>query len=305
MYDVMIIGGGPAGLTTAIYTARAGLDTVLVENKFPGGQMLNTYEIENYPGYKAISGSDLANKMVEQVEALGVTIVYDVIKSYYLEDNVKRVETEYSGDLEARVAVLAPGASPRLLGVKGEAEFMGRGVSYCATCDGAFYKGKTAMVVGGGNTALEDALYLARFASKVYLVHRRDSFRAVGVLVDRIRESGIEVIYDSVVDEIVGDKTVTGVKVRNVKTDEVSDVALDGVFVAVGQTPGTRDLPSAIAMNGGYIVVNDRMETSVDGVYAVGDANDKVVRQVVTACADGAVAGYFISERMMKKKSEN
>ena len=301
MYDVLIIGGGPAGLTTAIYTKRAGLSTALIENKFPGGQMLSTYEIENYPGIKNISGADLAMKMTEQVTDLGVEMIYDSIKNYELYGDIKRVSTEYSGNIEAKVVVLSLGASPRLLGVDGEERLRGRGVSYCATCDGSFYKDKVAVVVGGGNTALEDALYLERFAKKVYLVHRRDEFRAVGVLVDRVKESKIEPIMNSVVTGINGDDKVSSMTVEDVVSGARRDIEVDGIFVAVGQTPGSDGLPEAIERTRqGYIKVNNKMETSVDGVYAVGDVIDKGVRQIVTACADGAVAGYYISERAMQ-----
>ena len=228
-------------------------------------------------------------------------MIYDSVKSYELDGEIKRVSTEYGGDIEAKVVVLSLGASPRLLGVDGEERLRGRGVSYCATCDGSFYKDKVAVVVGGGNTALEDALYLERFAKKVYLVHRRDEFRAVGVLVDRVKESKIEPIMNSVVTCINGEDKVSSMTVEDVVSGARRDIEVDGIFVAVGQTPGSDGLPEAIERTRqGYIKVNNKMETSVDGVYAVGDVIDKGVRQIVTACADGAVAGYYISVRAMQ-----
>ncbi len=301
-YDVIIIGGGIGGLTTAIYTARAGLKTLVIESKLTGGQMLSTYEIENYPGYKKISGQELALTITEQAESSGAVISYDGIKRLDLVDDIKRVVTDYDRELEARCVVLALGAEPRRLGVNGEEEYTGRGVSYCATCDGSFFKGKEVAVVGGGNTALEDALYLTRFAKRVRIIHRRDEFRSIGVLAERVKESNIEIMYDAEVTGIYGDKKVGEIAVLDKKSATEARISIDGVFVAIGQTPSTEILKgSAIEMNNGYIVVNKRMETNIEGVYAVGDATDKEVRQLVTAAADGAVAGYHISEYLMRK----
>ncbi len=301
-YDVIIIGGGIGGLTTAIYTARAGLKTLVIENKLTGGQMLSTYDIENYPGYKTISGQELALTITEQAESSGAVISYDGVKSLDLVGDIKRVVTDYDRELEARCVVLALGAEPRRLGVNGEEEYTGRGVSYCATCDGSFFKGKEVAVVGGGNTALEDALYLTRFAKRVRIIHRRDEFRSVGVLAERVKESNIEIMYDAEVTGIYGDKKVGEIAVLDKKSATEAHIPIDGVFVAIGQTPSTEILKdSAIEMNNGYIVVNKRMETNIEGVYAVGDATDKEVRQLVTAAADGAVAGYHISEYLMRK----
>ena len=301
-YDVIIIGGGIGGLTTAIYTARAGLKTLVIESKLTGGQMLSTYEIENDPGYKKISGQELALTITEQAESSGAVISYDGIKRLDLVDDIKRVVTDYDRELEARCVVLALGAEPRRLGVNGEEEYTGRGVSYCATCDGSFFKGKEVAVVGGGNTALEDALYLTRFAKRVRIIHRRDEFRSIGVLAERVKESNIEIMYDAEVTGIYGDKKVGEIAVLDKKSATEARISIDGVFVAIGQTPSTEILKgSAIEMNNGYIVVNKRMETNIEGVYAVGDATDKEVRQLVTAAADGAVAGYHISEYLMRK----
>ncbi len=301
-YDVIIIGGGIGGLTTAIYTARAGLKTLVIESKLTGGQMLSTYEIENYPGYKKISGQELALTITEQAESSGAVISYDGIKRLDLVDDIKRVVTDYDRELEARCVVLALGAEPRRLGVNGEEEYTGRGVSYCATCDGSFFKGKEVAVVGGGNTALEDALYLTRFAKRVRIIHRRDEFISIGVLAERVKESNIEIMYDAEVTGIYGDKKVGEIAVLDKKSATEARISIDGVFVAIGQTPSTEILKgSAIEMNNGYIVVNKRMETNIEGVYAVGDATDKEVRQLVTAAADGAVAGYHISEYLMRK----
>ena len=244
----------------------------------------------------------LALTITEQAESSGAVISYDGIKSLDLVDDIKRVVTDYDRELEARCVVLALGAEPRRLGVNGEEEYTGRGVSYCATCDGSFFKGKEVAVVGGGNTALEDALYLTRFAKRVRIIHRRDEFRSIGVLAERVKESNIEIMYDAEVTGIYGDKKVGEIAVLDKKSATEARISIDGVFVAIGQTPSTEILKgSAIEMNNGYIVVNKRMETNIEGVYAVGDATDKEVRQLVTAAADGAVAGYHISEYLMRK----
>lgn len=302
MYDVIIIGGGIGGLTSAIYTARAGLKTLILENKLTGGQMLSTYEIENYPGYKKISGQELAMTVTEQAEGAGAEINYDGVKSFDFNGDIKRIVTDDGNELEARSVVLALGAEPRRLNIEGEEKFIGRGVSYCATCDGSFFRNKDVAVVGGGNTALEDALYLTRFARNVKIIHRRDEFRSVGILAERVKESNIEVIYDTVVKKIDGDNKLNSITVFNKKEGVENKIAVDGLFVAIGQTPNTNIIKdSDIAMRDGYIVVNNKMETNIEGVYAVGDVTDKTVRQVVTAAGDGAVAGYHISEYLMRK----
>ncbi len=289
MYDLIILGAGPAGLTAGIYAARGGLNAVIVESKAVGGQAALTAEIENYPGFASVSGYELVSLMQAQCEALGVSFVFDAPVALALEGGVKRVETAYSGTLEARAVILATGALPRTLGIERESELMGGGVSYCATCDGAFFRGKPVAVVGGGNTAVEDALYLEKFASEVYLIHRRDALRADAILADRVKNSGVHIVWDSVVTALDGDKKLQSVTLKNVKSGDTSSLAVNGLFVAVGQKPATEGL-TGVELDGGYIVTDSEMRTSLPGVFAAGDVRKKTLRQVVTAAADGAVA---------------
>lgn len=289
MYDLIILGAGPAGLTAGIYAARGGLNAVIVESKAVGGQAALTAEIENYPGFASVSGYELVSLMQAQCEALGVSFVFDAPVALALEGDVKRVDTAYSGTLEARAVILATGALPRTLGIERESELMGGGVSYCATCDGAFFRGKPVAVVGGGNTAVEDALYLEKFASEVYLIHRRDALRADAILADRVKNSGVRIVWDSVVTALEGDKKLQSVTLKNVKSGDTSSLAVNGLFVAVGQKPATEGL-TGVELDGGYIVTDSEMRTSLPGVFAAGDVRKKTLRQVVTAAADGAVA---------------
>ena len=289
MYDLIILGAGPAGLTAGIYAARGGLNAVIVESKAVGGQAALTAEIENYPGFASVSGYELVSLMQAQCEALGVSFVFDAPVALALEGDVKRVDTAYSGTLEARAVVLATGALPRTLGIERESELMGGGVSYCATCDGAFFRGKPVAVVGGGNTAVEDALYLEKFASEVYLIHRRDALRADAILADRVKNSGVHIVWDSVVTALDGDKKLQSVTLKNVKSGDTFSLAVNGLFVAVGQKPATEGL-TGVELDGGYIVTDSEMRTSLPGVFAAGDVRKKTLRQVVTAAADGAVA---------------
>ena len=289
MYDLIILGAGPAGLTAGIYAARGGLNAVIVESKAVGGQAALTAEIENYPGFASVSGYELVSLMQAQCEALGVSFVFDAPVALALEGDVKRVDTAYSGTLEARAVILATGALPRTLGIERESELMGGGVSYCATCDGAFFRGKPVAVVGGGNTAVEDALYLEKFASEVYLIHRRDALRADAILADRVKNSGVHIVWDSVVTALDGDKKLQSVTLKNVKSGDTSSLAVNGLFVAVGQKPATEGL-TGVELDGGYIVTDSEMRTSLPGVFDAGDVRKKTLRQVVTAAADGAVA---------------
>lgn len=289
MYDLIILGAGPAGLTAGIYAARGGLNAVIVESKAVGGQAALTAEIENYPGFASVSGYELVSLMQAQCEALGVSLVFDAPVTLSLDGDVKRVETAYSDTLEARAVILATGALPRTLGIERESELMGGGVSYCATCDGAFFRGKPVAVVGGGNTAVEDALYLEKFASEVYLIHRRDALRADAILADRVKNSGVHIVWDSVVTALGGGKKLQSVTLKNVKSGDTSSLAVNGLFVAVGQKPATEGL-TGVELDGGYIVTDSEMRTSLPGVFAAGDVRKKTLRQVVTAAADGAVA---------------
>lgn len=290
MYDVIILGAGPAGLTAGIYAARGGLKTVIVESKAVGGQAALTAEIENYPGFKNISGFELTSLMQSQCENLGVEFVYDIPSELDLQSDVKTVKTAYSGTLEGKTVIIATGALPRTLGVERESAFIGGGVSYCATCDGAFFKGKPVAVVGGGNTAVEDALYLKNFASEVYLIHRRDALRASAVLSDKIKSSDVKILWDSVVTELVGDNKLQAILVKNVKTGESERVDCNGLFVAVGQKPASEGLAGVELDPNGYVITDDAMRTNLQGVFAAGDIRKKTLRQVVTATADGAIA---------------
>ena len=290
MYDVVILGAGPAGLTAGIYAARGGLSVAIVENQAPGGQAALTAEIENYPGFETISGFDLTARMVAQCEGLGVVFVYDNPVNVSLQGAVKTVETAYSGTVEGRSLIIATGALPRPLGVPRESELLGGGVSYCATCDGAFFRGKPVAVVGGGNTAVEDALYLERFASEVYLIHRRDALRADALLSERITKSTVKILWDTVVTDLVGSPRLQSLNVKNVKTGETSSVRVDGFFIAAGRKPASEGLNGVTLDESGYILTDDEMRTNIDGVFAAGDVRRKSLRQVVTAAADGALA---------------
>lgn len=291
MIDIAIIGGGPSGLTAGIYGGRAGLNTVVFEKTFSGGQMAFTNEIENYPGIEKIAGSELGILMENQAKKFDVDIKNEEIKSIKKNDNIFELETS-SGVYEAKTVILSMGASPRTLGIESETRLRGMGVSYCATCDGSFYKGMDVAVIGGGNTAFEDAIYLSRICNKVYLIHRRDEFRADDILQKEAKGiENIEIIVNSVVDDIIGKFEVDAVKVKNVKNDEIREIPVSGVFVAVGTIPNSGLVKDVVKLDDyGYIMTDKNMKTSVDGIYAIGDIRDTVLRQVVTACADGAVA---------------
>jgi len=295
IYDLIIAGGGPAGLSAAIYASRAKLDTLVLEKNFVGGQMANTDIIENYPGFPdGVSGSDLVSRMEEQAEKFGAEIDFADIEGIEVDGAVKRLRTS-EGDYLSRALIIATGTEQRKLGVKGEAEFTGRGVSYCAVCDGAFYTDKVIAVVGGGNSAVEEAVYLTNFASKVYLIHRRDSLRAEKLLQERLfANEKIEVVWNSVVTEIKGDKFVEAVSIKNLLSGEVKDLAVSGVFVYVGVVPNSQVFRGVLELDEwGYIKTNEEMETSVDGVFAAGDVRASVLKQVITAAAEGAIAATF------------
>lgn len=292
MKDVAIIGAGPAGLSAGIYAARAKLSTVIVEKMYPGGQAAITDRIENYPGFReGIGGSELTDSMKAQAEKFGAEFLNGDVQKVSKQDG--KFILHLKGEvLEARTVILAMGAESRKLGVKGEKEYTGRGVSYCATCDGAFYTDKPIMMVGGGDTAIEEALYLTRFASSVQVVHRRDQLRATRILQERaFKNEKIKFIWDSVVEEIKGQDTVEEVIVRNVKTGEKTSVFVNGVFVAIGLVPNTFFVKDLVKLNEqGYIITDENMGTGIPGLYAAGDIRQKSLRQVVTAVADGAIA---------------
>ena len=292
MYDTIIIGAGPAGMTAALYAARSNLKVALIEGGLPGGQMNNTSDIENYPGYANISGPELSEKMFEPLENLGVEHLYGFVENIENHGDVKKVITD-NEEFETRTVIVATGSKHRLLGVPGEEELNSRGVSYCAVCDGAFFRDQDLLVVGGGDSAVEEAIFLTQFAKSVTIVHRRDELRAQKVLQDRaFANEKINFIWDSVVKEIKGENRVESVEIENVKTGQVTDQAFGGVFIYVGLDPVSDFVQELqIRDQAGWIVTDDHMKTSVAGVFAVGDVRQKDLRQVTTAVGDGAIAG--------------
>lgn len=298
IYDIIIIGGGPAGYTAALYASRAGFDTLVIERMSTGGQMALTDMIDNYPGFEeGVDGITLGMKMQASAERFGAKSEFAEVTDVMLEESPKRVITT-SGELLARAVIIATGANPRQLGVKNEDAFLGRGVHYCAHCDGRFYKGKTVMVIGGGNSAASDALYLSRLASKVYLVHRRDSLRATKIYHEPLMKAeNIEFLWNSTVSEIVADKRVSGAVLKNTQDGSEKMVDVDGIFVSIGRRPATEIFQGKLALDeNGYVIADETTKTDIDGVYAVGDVRTKELRQVVTAVADGAVAVHFAEE---------
>lgn len=290
MNDIIIVGGGPAGLTAALYSARGGMDTLLIEKFYTGGQLSTTDKIENYPGVESTSGIELALTMEKQAKSFGARIVSEEATGFEL-DPVNKIVKTAGNTYMAKAVILAMGASPKNLGVPGEEKLRGLGVSYCATCDGAFFKNKTVAVIGGGNTAVEDAVFLSKLCKEVYLVHRRDSLRAEKVLQEAAVSSGVKFIWNSTINGIFGVDNVGSIELKNVKTEHVTSLAVDGVFVAVGTEPNSQLVRGLVDMNdSGYIYTDDSMQTNMFGVYAVGDIRDKAVKQVVVAASDGAIA---------------
>ena len=292
MYDTIIIGAGPAGMTAALYAARSNLKVALLERGIPGGQMNNTADIENYPGYANISGPELAEKMFEPLENLGVEHLFGLVEKIEDQGDFKEIITE-DERFEAKTVIIASGANHRHLGVPGEEDYNSRGVSYCAVCDGAFFRDEDLLVVGGGDSAVEEAIFLTRFAKSVTIVHRRDELRAQKVLQDRaFANEKIRFVWDSVVESIHGDeRKVTGVTFKNVKTGEISQAEFGGIFIYVGLDPVSEfaaDL--GITDEAGWILTDHQMKTSIAGIYAVGDVRQKDLRQITTAVGDGAIA---------------
>lgn len=292
IYDVIIVGSGPAGLAAAVYGQRAGLSLLVLEEAYvSGGQVLNTYDVDNYPGMPGISGMELAEKFYEHARSMGASFMTASVRGIHEEDGLKVVETAKE-KLLTRTVILATGARHRLLGVPGEEALTGMGVSYCATCDGAFFRDKTVAVVGGGDVAVEDAIFLARGCKKVYVIHRREQLRAAKILQEKLLSlDNVEMKWNCVAEEIQGDGQVSGIKVRDVKSGQNSELAVDGVFIAVGILPNTGFLGDFLQLDeGGYIVAGEDMKTSVPGVFAAGDVRTKALRQIITAAADGANA---------------
>lgn len=302
LYDILIIGGGPAGYTAALYGARSGFRTAVLEKLSPGGQMATTNDVENYPGFPGVvDGFELGEKMQQGAEQAGAETVYAEVTKVDLAADPKVVETS-EGTYLGRTVIIATGAHPRKLGLPQEENLVNRGISYCATCDGSFYKGKTVVVNGGGNTAVGDALYLAKLARKVYLVHRRDTLRATPIYLQRLKDARVEIIWNSVVSGLEADKKLTAVDVKNVQTGNVTKLPADGLFVAIGQLPENSLVAGQVATDkAGYIVAGEDTKTSVPGVFAIGDVRTKQVRQIITAAADGAVAIHFAEEYLNEK----
>ena len=302
MERLIIIGSGSAGLTAGIYAGRAQLEPLLITGSAPGGQMALTSEIENYPGFpQGLSGQELTQLMQQQAERFGTKVQMDEVTAVELSTHPFKAVT-YGGEVEAKALIIATGSSPRKLGVPGEAKFSGRGVSYCATCDGFFYRDRRVVVVGGGDSAIEEAIFLTRFATQVYVVHRRDRLRAEKVFQERaFRNEKIAFIWNSVVGEILGDGKVTGVRLQNVKTEEESTLETDGAFIYVGAIPNTAFLEGQLELDDrGYVVTDRLCHTNVPGVFAAGDVQERVLKQVATAVGSGAMAAMeaekFIAE---------
>ncbi len=303
IYDIAILGGGPGGCTAALYAARAGLRAVVLEQMAAGGQMADTPLIENYPGFpEGIGGFELGQLMQQGAERAGAEFRQAQATGVQLAGAVKRIETD-GGPVLARAVVLATGAVPRPLGLEGEGELRGRGVSYCAACDGMLYRGKTVAVVGGGNTAVGDALHLAKLCAKVYLVHRRGALRAAPVYQKALEQAGVEIVWNARPAALLrgADGRLTGLRVADVHSGQTRELACDGVFAAIGRLPDTALFAGQAALDeAGYLLADETTRTSVPGVYAVGDARAKAVRQVVTAAADGAAAIHFAQEYLAK-----
>lgn len=303
VYDIVIIGGGPAGYTAALYAARAGFNTVLLERISAGGQMALTGEIDNYPGFEeGIDGFTLSMKMQQGAERFGAKTEYAEVTAVDLSGKIKKAETT-GGDFRGKTVIIATGANPRELGLPGEQELIGRGVHYCAHCDGRFYKDKIVVVVGGGNSAASDALYLSRLAKKVYVVHRRDTLRATKVYHDPLlRAENVEFLWNSTVSALIADERLTGVKVKDVQTGASRELTCDGVFVSIGRKPATDFLAGAVELDAlGYVVADESTRTNIEGVYAVGDVRTKPLRQIVTAVSDGAVAVHYAEEYLAER----
>jgi thioredoxin reductase (NADPH) len=296
MYDVIVIGAGPAGMTAALYASRSNLKVLLIERGAPGGQMNNTAEVENYPGFESIMGPELAMKMYDGVTKFGTENAYGIVQDIVDHGDYKEVITE-DKSYQTKTIIIATGCVHRKLGVPGEESFAGRGVSYCAVCDGAFFRNKRLIVVGGGDSAVVEAIYLTRFASEVVIVHRRDELRAQKIIQDRaFANEKISFIWDSVVDEIVGNEmVVTGAQIRNVKTDDVHLEPADGAFIYVGLEPLTEPFKnSGITNAAGWIETDQEMKTKIPGVFAIGDAREKDLRQITTAVGEGGIAGQQV-----------
>ena len=304
LYDVAIIGGGPGGYTAGLYCARSGFSVVVLEKLSPGGQMATTGQVDNYPGFEGgVDGFELGEKMQRGAERFGVETRFAEVTGVELAAVPKVIQTS-EGEVRARAVVLATGASPREMGLPGEQELRGRGVSYCATCDGMFYRNKTVAVVGGGNTAVADVLYLSRLCQKVYLIHRRDSLRATKVYHEPLMNApNVEFCWNSTVSALLHESRLTGLRLKDVNTGAEHDLSCDSVFISVGRAPATELFRSELALDkSGYIIADESTRTSLPGVFAVGDVRTKALRQVVTAVSDGAVAVHYAEEYLAENR---
>ena len=297
IYDVIIIGGGPAGYTAALYSARAGLDTLIIEKMSVGGQMTLTGDIENYPGFDNIDGFTLSMNMQSTAERFGAVTEYGEVTNVDLLKNPKEITVDQT-TYYSKTVILAMGASPRTLGIDGEAEFTSRGIHYCAHCDGRFYKDKTVAVIGGGNSAVSDALYLSRITKKVLLIHRRDTLRATKIYHEPLKNANnIEFIWNSQLTALKTESKVTGAIIKNVITNQEHTIDCDAIFVSIGRRPETDIVKNIIKLDeNGYIIADESTKTSIAGVFAAGDVRTKALRQIVTAASDGAVAAHFAEE---------
>ena len=308
IFDLIIVGGGPGGLTAGIYAMRAALDTVLIEKGVPGGQVTMSAEVENYPGFELIGGAELSQKIAQHAQAYGLEVLSKEVTS--IEPGLERhaVHLDNGETLQGHAVILGTGGNPRKLDIPGEEDNYGKGVSYCAVCDGFFFRNKTVVVIGGGDTAAEEALYLAKLAEKVYLVHRRDELRASSILTKRVTdECKIEILWNSVVTAIKADDgAVCAVDLKDVKTDETRELAADGAFIFVGFLPNTGVVPRGIKLSAdGYVVTDDRCQTAIPGIYAIGDLRDKYARQIVVAAGDGATAALAAAHYVESKKASD
>ncbi|WP_407637335.1 thioredoxin-disulfide reductase [Desulfofundulus thermocisternus] len=304
MYDVVIIGGGPAGLTAGIYAARAKLKTLLIERGMTGGLAATTELIENYPGFSdGIGGPELMSRMEAQARRFGLEILNSNVETLQKENLSFIIKTEDT-ELLTRTVIIATGAQPQRLNVKGEETFHGRGVSYCATCDGAFFKDKHVAVVGGGDAAVEEAMFLTRFAQKVFIIHRRGELRATKIVQERARQNPrLEFIWHSIVEEITGNETVNGVRIKDVRTGQARELAVDGVFIYIGYIPNSSLVKELVKLDEqGYIITDTNMQTSCPGIFAAGDVRQKSLRQVVTAVADGAIAAVSAEKYLERNR---
>jgi len=306
LYDVVIVGGGPGGLTAGIYAMRAALKTIIVEKAVAGGQVAISDGVENYPGFESITGYELSQKFLQHAQSYGIEFVQEEVVAVEPGLDFHSVKLANGTTLQTHTVILATGGSPRKLGVSGEDEYYGKGVSYCGVCDGFFFRDKTVVVVGGGDTAAEEALYLAKLAKQVYLVHRRDALRASMILQQRVKdECKIEILWNTIVAEIkANDEGVNSVSLKDTQTGEQRELRTDGVFIFVGFLPNNKLVPAGIKMNAdGYVVTNDKCETNMPGIYVVGDLREKYAKQIVVAAADGCTAALVAAHYVEMKKS--